>query len=130
MTIARHGLIDGVTAEQVAERADLVDADVAGQAAGRPLQPLERAEIGMAAGREQPGDRMIGRRFQARKVDRRARRLGQHPRRRHPGEARLADPLGPGQQPGMVQPARLPGAGELLDRLVLADDHGSRSPSA
>ena len=43
------------------------------------------------------------------------------------GEARFAHAFGAREQPRMVQLARRPGAGELLDGAVLADDHGSRS---
>ena len=40
---------------------------------------------------------------------------------------RLAHAFRPGKQPGMMQLARCPGAGELLDGAILPDDHGSRS---
>ena len=65
--------------------------------------------------------------LQARHVDRRAGSIGEHPPRRGMGEARLADALGTGEKPGVVKLARRPGAREIGDRLVLADDHGSRS---
>ena len=73
---------------------------------------------------------MVVGRVEAGQVDRRPGGVGEHPRRRRAGEARLADALRPGEQPGMMQRAALPGGGELLDRAVLTDDHGSRSAIA
>ena len=51
--------------------------------------------------------RMVFRRLEAGSVDCRAGSLGQHARRGLAGETRLADTLGPGKQPGMVQRAAL-----------------------
>ena len=71
-------------------------------------QPLEPAHVGMAAGLDQPDHRVIVGRLEPGQVERRARRLGQHAPRRGMREAGLADALGPGEQPGVVQPAAMP----------------------
>ncbi len=73
---------------------------------------------------------MTGWRVETRLVNGRPGGLCQHPRRRFPCKARLAHALGTGEQPGMVKPPGLPCGGELLDRLVLPGDHGSKSPVA
>ncbi len=67
------------------------------------FEPLEESQVGMAARRDEPGDRMILGRFEPRQVDRRPRGLGQHAKRRGMREMRLAYSSRPGQQPGMVQ---------------------------
>ena len=81
-------------AEQAAEAAHLLDADVAREAArgGLALDPLEHPEIGVAAGVEQPDDRVIARGFDPGEVARWAGGVGEDPAYRGPCEARLADP--------------------------------------
>ena len=52
--------------------------------------------------------------------------------RKHPGggftrERRFSDASWSGEQPCMVQRTPLPGRGELLNGVILTDDHASRS---
>ena len=75
-------------------------------------------------------DRMLVGGVEAGQLERRPGGLGEHAPRRGLGEARLAHALGPGEQPGMMKLARRPGARELLDGAVLAEDHGSKSAMA
>ena len=130
MTTARHGDSDGVTVEQFAERAHLVDADVARQTAGLAvLEPLEQAEIGMASGRDQPGHRMIVRRFEARELDRRPAASASTRVAAALAKVALPTPLGPASSQAWCSRRVFHALSELLDRPVLPDDHGSRSPA-
>ena len=126
----------GGHAEHLAEPADLVDRDVAREASGGALKPLELAVIGMAARGEQARGGM-------RVVDEkpvpagwRPSRFGEHALGGGLGDACLAEPARPREQPRVVHPLARPRRPQLLDRALLSydpgltDDHGIRSASA
>ena len=71
-------------------------------------QPLEPAHVGMASRFDQLDHRMIVGVSRPRQVERRPGRIGEHAPRGGVREARLADALGPGEQPCVVQLARRP----------------------
>src|SRR5690242_19155471 len=84
----------------------------------------------MAAGFHQSHHWMIVGRFEARQVRRRAGSVRENAPSGGIREACFAHALGSGEQPGMMQLARGPGARELLDGSILANNHGSSSPIA
>ena len=56
--------------------------------------------------------------------------IGENTRGRLSSERRFADAFLSGEQPGVMKRTPPPSRSELIDRPILADDHGSRSPSA
>src|SRR5690242_6259367 len=117
--------------EELAQLANLMDADAPREVAGLLVhQPLEMAHVRVSPGVHQPDDGVLVVGLQSRQLEWRARRLGEDAPSSCVRKTCLAHALGTGQQPGMVQLACRPGAGELVDGAILADDHRSRSASS
>src|SRR6185436_2544511 len=77
------------------------------------------------------GGGMVVGHVEAGRVDRWTGPLRQHPQRRLVGEGGLADSLGPGEQPGMVETAGVEPLAKGRDRFPGAEQRGhSRSSSA
>ena len=90
----------------------------------------------MAARGEQARGGMLVVDFKSRPARRWPSRFGEHALGGGLGDARLAEPARPGEQPGVVHPLACPRRPQLLDRALLSydpgltDDHGIRSASA
>ena len=113
---ARHGDMDGVVEKTGAEGPHLIDVDRAGEGPCPLPSPVAPGDqVGMAAGRDQPGGGMSSGNVEVRRVER-ARQRRQHP---STPACRRTEPcrrLSAGEQPGMVEPARFHAGAERGDR--------------
>ena len=83
-------------------------------------------EVGMGGGSDSAEDRMAFRQEQRRLAGRARRHPGQQPAGEAEGQRRLADAGRPGDQPGMMHPARERGFLQRPGRIVMADEVGGR----